>query len=911
MRIRSGFSFRTCYGFLEDVMDRIDTPYAPLTDRGSAYGFNSWSKLCEKNGKKPIFGVELAVTDSPNAKVLSLSHVTLIATTEIAPVNRALEMAFAQFKYEPLLTYNDLNKIDPSVAIILGRRIKPELLDQNREWYYADCPSTIPFMRREAKARGWKPMACSDNFYPGASDIEPFKLLLGRNASVQTWPQHILDQDEMKVYCTPEGLANRDELAERCTAKMLQPTLVHPDTQWNVEEWCHEGAKELNVDLTDPEYKARFERELGVIHQLEFDDYFLIIADLIQYSKKHMFVGPARGSSCGSLVCYLMGITTVDPIEHDLLFERFLDPNRTDLPDIDIDFSDQNRHMVFTYLSDKYGRDRVTKLGTVSYLRERAFAKDIGAGLQVPLFKFEAVMQHIEKNEGNTTLDMALHNTQDGQKLMREYPELEVCSRIEGHPRHHSTHAAGIVVTDQPVSNYAAVDARNNTAEVDKHDAEDLGMLKIDALGLRQLSIFEDCLELIGKPHDWLINAPLDDEKAFEVLNKHLFSGVFQYQGRSLQYVSSSFHIETFEDMVATTALARPGPMGAGGTEKWIAVRRGEASAVIEHPLFERVLGKTKGIVLYQEQVMQAGREIGGMDWPRVTKLRKAVQYFGGSKGMEEFRDEFMAGAKEREIPSDVATRFWDDLLTYGSYAFNRSHAVAYSMISYWCCYLKAYHQTEYAAAMLNHEQEPGRQRLMLKEMEAEGVSYRPVDPDYSSFKWQVNGDVLIGPISLVKGLGEKTAKEYIRAREGGLPLPKRALTLLKDPLTPLDSLTPIADSIKRNHPDLSAINIFTDPLAVEEVGSQASKNILLFLRLIKATPRPDPKSGGTKMTCLMEDDTGEIKVFLNNRNYNNFGVKMLDAGRPGKTLWAVKGSTPDGGGIVFADMVRALGAFE
>jgi len=911
MRIRTGYSFRVAYGFLADTISRIDTPYAPITDRASTYAFNQWTKLCKERGLKPIYGLEIAVTDSPNAKSMNLNHVTLIATTELAPLNRALELAFSKMRYEPLLTYEDLNQIDPSIKIILGRRVDPSLLDPNREYYYADCPSTIPFMRAQAAIHGWKPIATSDNMYPAPEDKSAYQLMMGRGASDQTWPQHIMTTEELSLVASKEAMDNREALAELCTATMLQGALVKPKTDMDVEQWCAYGAAKMGLDITDPEYAARLERELGVINQLGFQDYFLIIADLIRYAKTVMFVGPARGSSCGSLVCYLMGITTVDPILHKLLFERFLDPGRTDLPDIDIDFSDQNRHKVFEYLGDKYGRDHVAKLGTVSFMRERMLAKEISGAMNIPLFKFESAIQNVEKNEGNTTFQSVLHNTSDGAKLLREHPELAVVGRLEGHPRHHSTHAAGVVVTDRPISDYVAVDARSNTAEIDKKDAEDLGMLKIDALGLKQLSVFEDCLALIGKSNEWLIDRPLDDPLAFAVLNNKLFSGVFQYNGRSLQMVSSSFHIEEFEDMVATTALARPGPLGAGGTDKWIAVRTGRNPTLIEHEAFEPILARTKGIVLYQEQVMEAGRQIGGMSWERVTKLRKAVQYFGGAKGMEEFRAEFLAGANERSIPEDVSMRFWDDLLTYGSYAFNRSHAVAYSMISYWCCYLKAHHSLEYAAAMLNHEAKPERQRMMLREMRDEGIAYVPVDAELSGMKWQVTDKGLVGPLTIVKGLGLRTAQEFLRQRERGGDLPKRALKLISSPSTALDSLNPVTEGIAKNHPDLTAINIFSAPTLIDELGADARRDLLLMGRLIKATPRKDEKTGKTKMTALLEDDTGDIKIFFNPRKYEEFGVKMLDSGRVGKTLWAVKGSTPDGGGIVFVDMVRFLGEFE
>lgn len=911
MRIRTGFSFRVAYGFLEDVIAAIDTPYAPITDRGSAYGWVEWRKLCRNRDLKPIYGLEVAVTDSPNAKQMNLNHVTLVARNSLTPINKALELAFSKFRYEPLLTYNDLNAIDKDVAVILGRRINPELLDKDREWFFAESPSSIPAMRRWAKELGWTPIASSDNMYPHPEDRHPYQLTMGRQASTQTWPQHILQRWELAHYASEQALANRDALAAQCNADLMMAKLIKPQMDRTVEQWCQDGAKKLGCDLTRPEYAARLERELQVIKQLGFEDYFLIIADLVGYAKTQMFVGPARGSSCGSLVCYLMEITSVDPIKHNLLFERFLDPGRTDLPDIDIDFSDQNRNKVFEYLSDKYGRDHVARLGTISFIRERALAKELSGALFIPAFKFESVVQNVEKNEGNTTLESVLRNTQDGIKLLREHPELEVVSRIEGHPRHHSTHAAGVVVTDRPVAEYVAIDSRNNTVEVDKHAAEELGMLKIDALGLKQLSIFEDCLQLIKKPHRWLMDLPLDDPAAFDVLNKQLFSGVFQYNGRAVQQVSSSFTIEEFEDMVATTALARPGPLGAGGTDKWIAVRRGEASARITHPAFEPILAQTKGIVLYQEQVMQAGKDIGDMSWARVTKLRKAVQYFGGAKGMEEFRDEFMAGATKKGIPEGDARVFWDDLLTYGSYAFNRSHAVAYSMISYWCCYLKAHHPLEYAAAMLNHEKDTSRQRMMLRELEAEGINYQPVDAASSGLKWQVTDAGLVGPLTLVKGLGASTAKEYLRARERGADLPKRASKLLAEPKTPLDSLRPVERSIATNHPDLTAINIFSKPTEIDTIGTNAQRDVLLMGRLIKATPRKDDKKGGTKMTAVLEDDTGDIKIFFNPRKYEEFGTKMLDAGRVGSTLWAVKGSVPDGGGIVFVDMVRSLGEFR
>lgn len=924
MRHRSGFSFRYAYGFVRDVLPRIETTYAALTDRGSCYGFNQWRKLCERAGKKPIFGFEVAVTNNIGEKKPRQDFVTLLALDGLTELNRVFSIATSSRK-EPALDYHQLNKVpSDKVAVILGRTILPELLDPDREWFYAQGPSTPRQIELWAKEYGWRPIASSDNAYPAPEDRHAFEVLGGGWSSTQSWEQHILTEDELRLHASPEAFANRDELAERCNAIMLKPKIASPEVSETLEQWCERGAAELEVNLEDPAYRARYERETSVIHQLGFEDYFFIIADLVRFSRQHMFVGPARGSSCGSLVCYLMGITTVDPIKHDLMFERFIDPHRADLPDIDIDFSEQHRDIIFTYLADRYGQERVARLGTISYLREKSISKNIGAYLQIPAFKLEPVLRSVVRDEGNasnehlpTYFTKTLDTTTEGQKLLKEFPEISVVRRLEGHPTHRSTHAAGAVVTSTPIYDYVAVDKRTNTVELDKFDAQDLEMLKIDALGLKQLSVFEDTLELIGKPHKFLVDLPLDDIGAFEVLNQRKFSGIFQYNGASVQKVSSSFTVENFEDMVATTSLARPGPMGAGGTDRWLRVRTGKEPARLPHPLFEPILGRTHGIVIYQEQVMQIGRQIGDMEWPRVTKLRKVVQYFTGKAEMDAFRNEYLAGATAKGIELGPANAFWDEMLAFGAYAFNRSHAVAYSLLSYWCCWLKAHHPLEFAAGMLNHEADPERQRQMLVELQEEGVDYQPFDAQHSGMKWQPlydgasNRGKLLGPLTLVKGLGPRRAEQYLDARKNGKELPASVVRVLENGTTPLDTLEPVKAAVARNHPDLKALNIFSEPTPIGSVGEQELKDKLFIGLLVKATSKKSKDGRGDQMTCILRDDTGEIRLFINKDKYNALAVKLLEAGSVGKTLWAVKGSTPPGGGIVWVDMVRCLGLTE
>lgn len=926
MRIRSGYSFRTAYGFLKDMIPCIETPFAPLTDRGSCYGFNQWRKLCAKAGKKAIYGLEVGV--APALGQRPETFVTLIALDNISKVNEAFKRSTSGGRDDSLLTYEELNEMarqnDASMAIILGEGADPSALDPALRWRYAMGPSTSIMTLEKARANAWEPIACSDNVFPEPDDGAAFAIALGRDASFQTWPQHILTEDHLRTYASEEAFANRDALADLCTATMHEPQLVSPMVKETMEEWCQRGGRELGVDLEQPAYKARLDHELALIHQLNFDDYFFIIADLIRYAKENMMVGPGRGSSSGSLVCYLMGITTVDPLVHDLMFERFIDPNRSDLPDIDIDFSDQNRELVFRYMADKYGIERVARLGTVAFLREKSLFKALAMRLGIPQYKLEPVLRSVVRDEGvggdsiPQYFAKALRDSSEGSKAMQEFPELEIASKLEGHPLHHSIHAAGAIVTATPVTDYVAVDMRTEskgglgTAELDKMDAQDLGILKIDALGLKQLSVFEDCLEMIGRAGDWpwLYGLPLDNQPAYDVLNNRKFIGIFQYNGHAVQGVSSAFHVENFDDMVATTSLARPGPIGAGGTAKWIDIRTGKRKIELPHEVFRKILGPTQGIVIYQEQLMQVGRQIGNMTWDRVTKLRKATQYFKGKEEMNSFRDEYLLGTRELGVSDAVANAFWDEMLEFGKYSFNKAHAVAYSLISYWCCYLKAHHPMEYAAAMLNHEKEPDRQRIMLREMRLEGVDYLPFCKRRSKLKWSADGTTLIGPVSNVIGIGPKAAEDFVAARDGGGQFSKKALSLMEREVvkTTLDTLEPIRAAVSANHPDLTAININSVPTPIGSVGESELRDKLFIGQLIKVFSGKSKNGRGDQLTGILRDDTGEIRVFISYKKYDSLAKKLMETGEIGKSLWAIKGSTPSGGGIVWVDMVRYLG---
>lgn len=931
LKIRTGYSFRQASGKLDDVMDRlkeIGAPYAPITDRASTFGFHRWKKLADKAGLKPVFGVELAVTPSINAKKPAADYWTFTAKDSLAPINRLVELATTQFRYQPLLTLEQALEAE-GVNKMTGHR--PQL-----DWQSGPTggvmvmlgPSSPRGVIRQALAHGWPLCASSDNRYVHADNRGFYEVLVGRNAETQSYAQHILSPDEWRESVAHLGLSdfeldkaivNAAFAANDCTADLQKANLPHPERPDTLQNMCAAGAKVLGVDLSNDVYAARLKKELDLIATKGYEDYFYIVADICSWARQRMIVGPARGSSCGSLVCYLLGITTIDPIPHGLIFERFIDINRSDMPDIDIDFSDQQRYMVFDYVNEKYGSERVARLGTVAMFQPRSALTEVGTALRLPRWKCDAVAESlIERSSGDSralqTLEDTLRTMPAGQTLLGDHPESIVVTQFEGHPRHYSQHAAGIVIAERPITDFVAVDHRTGATMCDKKDAEDgYNLLKIDALGLTQLSVFEDCLELAGLPRNHLETLPLDDAAAFDVLNKAQWSGIFQWNGMALQSITKQFHVDKFDDIVSVTALARPGPLASGGAHEWIRRRNGTNPVSYPHPIFEPYMSDTMGIVLYQEQVMEIGRNIGDLDWGQVTALRKAMSKSLGKEYFDQFGDPWKRGAIAKGVDPVAADKIWDDLCAYGAWSFNKSHSVAYGLISYWCCWMKAHFPFEFAAATLTHESDPDKQIKMLREMVAEGYDYVPVDADISTDKWAVGmrdgKKVLVGPLSNVKGIGPKMVSQIIGARARGERISDRAKKLLNGAVTPIDSLFPIRDAFKRLMPDPLERNIVTHPMPIIDVQIKAdSYDVLVFCTLTKINPRDENevvivarrgyevKDGfTTSLNLQLTDDTDTIFGKIDRFKFAKLGREIVDRGRPGKALYAIKGTVRGG----------------
>jgi len=955
-RIRTGYSFRQAAGKIDDVIAKLlecNFKNAPITDVASTFGFVPWSKSCAKAGLKPIYGAELAISASPNETKPIFDHCTFLAIGDIAPVNRLVNMATNQFRYQPLLSVDQFNNAKDVIKIV-GRRLPLDQIKRDENTYLALSPSVNPGYVREALRKGFGLIACSDNRYVDKSDFSFYETLVGRNAGSQTYPQHILSDDEWLTWMVDDleistdicqaALRLRDRVLDSCHATLAKGSLVTPHKPKTLEELCIEGAVKLGVNFAEKPngaaetYRQRLDRELALIEEKQFTDYFHILADMVSWARERMTVGPGRGSGCGSLVCYLTGITTVDPLVHDLMLERFISVDRSDLPDLDIDFPPTKRDLVFEYLDRVYGAERVGRLGSVGLFKADSALNETCGALKIPLNDSIPVKESVEKYvmndaRGLVALNDALQNTSQGKAFLRKYPEARIATQLEGHPRYAGTHAAGILISDKPLVNYTATDYRIGTAMLDKGMAEDLGLLKIDVLGVKQLDVFESCLRMLSLPHDYMDKVTLDNKEAFGVLNEKKYVGVFQFNGSALQRIASGIVFNHMEDVVAATALARPGPMQGGATEQWIKRKSGQQRVEYWHDCFRPYLDKTQGVIVYQEQILAICREIGGMEWSEVTSVRQGMAKSKGSEYLRPFGEKFKAGCIHQGLTSHFADKLWNDIVGFGSYAFNRSHAVAYGLLSYYCCWLKAHHPLEFMAATLNFEKDDEKQILLLKELAKEGIGYVPVDPVKSTDVWSVVSDdngsrKLIGPISGVIGMGPKMQKTIIDARYRGEPIPDRAAKLLLEAKTNIDSLTPIADAIKKIN--LEERNIFSQPTKLKNIVEgyvegymDGQGEFLVICRVEKVTKKNEnskeaiEKRQGKRvdgpaesLMLVIKDDDAQTYAKIGRENFALVGGQLLEVVKPGKSLYAIKGKIwkREDFRMILVRMIRHLG---
>jgi DNA polymerase-3 subunit alpha len=578
------------------------------------------------------------------------------------------------------------------------------------------------------------------------------------------------------------------DIAARCDLRldlgtMHLPRFTAPGGEDNAvffRRLCREGAERRYGSPLPAPVAARLEAETAVIEKMGFTAYFLIVWDFIRYARERSIpVGPGRGSSAGSLVAYALGITKVDPLRHDLLFERFLNVERISMPDIDIDFCKDGRGEVIRYVQEKYGgAERVSQIVTFGTMAARAVVRDVGRVLDLPLRDVDALAKRIP-NGPNATLSDALDSDADLRAEVEKDERLReltsIGRRLEGLNRNASRHAAGIVIADAPLEEYVPLYrvGEDLTTQYTMDVLEDIGLLKMDFLGLRTLTILAKALENVarsGKPVPDLDRLPENDPGTLAMLARGEALGVFQLESSGMRDLLVRIRPDRFEDLSTVVALFRPGPLGSGMVDQFVERKQGRQAVAYLHPSLEPILAETSGVIVYQEQVMRIANVLAGFSLNEADSLRKAM---GKKKPevMAKFRQRFVEGCTSRSIPEGVATEIWTQMEFFAGYGFNKSHTIAYAVVTYQTAYLKHHHPLEYMAALLTCEV-GDRDKLAeyLSECRRMGIRVLPPDVSRSRVDFAVEGDAIRFGLVAVKGLGEGAAASVVAARERGGP---------------------------------------------------------------------------------------------------------------------------------------------
>jgi len=933
LNIKTGYTFKQVYGHLDKIAEKCATmaDYGGIADLGNTFAHIPWQKACKKVGIKPIYGVQLPVTEDLQKGVrrYPFNWMTLIAknTEGLQELYQLVDSSFQQFYYRQRITYEQINKTTENLFILSGIAPNQDLI---KRLVYKELSPCTPINKRFlADQRGFT-IACIDNFYPDASDeiiYEPFAD--ERLRETKTSPLHILSEMEwIDIYPNnPGAISNLKQMASQCNVELPKAPMVKYIGDDNIEEWCRKGAIEKGF-TGKQEYIDRYVREMKLIHEKDYVDYFLVVADAIRYAKTKMAVGPARGSSAGSLVCYLMGITEIDPLVYDLYFERFIDVNRFDLPDIDVDFQDDKRHLVIKYLERKYGKDNVAQIGNINRMKPKSAITRFAQSLGVPVDDVVELKDAIMERSGgdaraNSCMEDTFIDTDVGKKFIENYPAMEVVKHIEAHPSHTGVHAGGILVCNRPITDYCGVNSRDKKriGMLDKKDAEAVNLLKIDALGLRTLSIIAGVCDQIGKPYSWMYEIPVDDDLAYKVFNDHRFNGIFQFEGAAVQGLAKQMPINNMEDVSALGALGRPGPLMSGGANDFISGRTGrkEIEYLSNHPAVVDATKDTYGIVIYQEQMLAICRNYGKLSWADTSDLRRAASKSLGEEFFDTFKANFIEGAQDTGDDDETIGKVWKAMHTFGSWAFNKSHAVSYGLISYICAYLKAHHPLEFVVACLNHaNSDRSALKILRDSVEHDNVKHEYFNAEKSIEQWSVQDGILYGGMRTLAGMGPVLAAKAVKLRTAGGAYPTGMKNKIKKAISPFKYLYPAKELYGDYYDDPKSHNLSGKVSLISEadhdgtftiIGCLIKKNLRDANEACFVSKRKGKflKGNTAWLNIIIEDDTGSIMCKIKVQDYERLGRAISETGKEEKDWYMVHGQKINGWSLIFVQNIKKI----
>ena len=817
----------------------LKQPAVAMTDHGNMFGAVEFYREAMSHGIKPIIGCEIYVAPTSRFEKKGVdkgpkeynNHLILLAMNKEGYRNlcKLVSLGYMEgFYYKPRIDKDLLRELNGGLialsaclqgevsqalnygvyekakaaaetyATIFGDRYYIEIQDNK----LAEQEKVNRQLVELAKELSIPVVATNDCHYGERADFHAHDVLLcvqtGKTVSddnrlkIETDELYLKSADEMNQgfdYC-PGAVERTLEIADRCNVdiefgKYHFPNFTPPkeiSLDDYLDELAHQGLEQRLEGIIDAElrksYVDRLEYELDVIKRMQFPGYFLVVADFINYAKENGIpVGPGRGSSAGSLVAYALKITDLDPIRHVLLFERFLNPERRSMPDIDVDFCIRGRAQVIQYVKDKYGADRVAQIATFGTLKAKAAIRDVGRALGLSFAETDAIAKLIPapKQGFDYPLTEAMKMEPRLGEMMKNDPRIKTLMdhalRLEGLVRHASTHAAGVVLSNLPLVDHLPLFVDKEGGIVTQYDmscVEKIGLVKFDFLGLKTLTLIHDCLKLIeitrGETMD-VNRLPLDDKKTYRTLCNGNTTGVFQLESTGIREMTVKIRPNCFEDLVAILALYRPGPLDSGMAEEYIKRKHGKEKIKYLHPLLDTILKDTYGVIVYQEQVMQIAQVLGGYTMGDADILRRAM----GKKDPQEMaaqRERFVDGARAKKIDEKKATEIFDQMETFARYGFNKSHSAAYALVSYQTAYLKTHYPVEFMASLMTSEMgDTDKVIKNLSECRAKDIEVLAPDVNESRADFTPIGDKVRFGLAAVKNVGEKAVEVILESR--------------------------------------------------------------------------------------------------------------------------------------------------
>ena len=857
LHVHTEFSLLDGLGRIKELVARakeLGMDSIAITDHGVMYGAIDFYRACKDAGIRPILGCE--VYTAPGSRFDKeggvtdgrYHHLVLLAENNKGYSNlmKIVSRGFTEgFYYKPRVDHEVLAEYHEGV-IALSACLAGEVPSLLRKGFYEEAKKSaltlseifgkdhfylelqdhgIPEQKivnqgllRMHEETGLELVATNDIHYVLAEDQKAHDILLCIQTQKKVTDEnrmryeggqyYLKSEEEMRKLFpyAPGAIENTHKIASRCEVQIefghyKLPKFDVPSgyTAWEyMQKLCREGLSRRYGHVE--ELEERLEYEMNVIHDMGFVDYFLIVWDFIRYAKENgIAVGPGRGSGAGSIVAYCLGITNIDPIKYNLLFERFLNPERLTMPDIDIDFCYERRQEVIDYVVEKYGKDRVVQIVTFGTMAARGVLRDVGRALDMPYAQCDAIAKMVP-NELNITLDKALMMNPDLASAYRTDEQVkylvDMSKRLEGLARHSSMHAAGVLISNAPADDYVPLSRASEdtiTTQFTMTTLEELGLLKMDFLGLRTLTVIQDAVRLIKKEYDGqngkkeegqfpgFVDGVLDmdridyaDSKVYELLGSGHTEGVFQLESAGMKNFMKELKPHNIEDVIAGISLYRPGPMDF--IPKYIKGKNDPSSIEYECKELEPILKPTYGCIVYQEQVMQIVRDLAGYSYGRSDLVRRAMSKKKESVMAKERKnfvygneEEHVPGCIAKGIPEQVANHIFDEMTDFAKYAFNKSHAAAYAVVAYQTAFLKCYYPVEFMAALMTSViDNPGKVAQYIFHCRQLGISILPPDINVGEASFSVDGGAIRYGLTAIKGLGRPVIDEVVKERGRG-----------------------------------------------------------------------------------------------------------------------------------------------